>query len=87
MRSINNIGVFSEFPSLLAAHRDDYAGKTVVSFCTGGIRCEKAAIHMKGDRHRAMCISSKAGTPKYFEEAGGGALQRRSLCVRRDARP
>ena len=33
------IGSFSEFPPLLAEHRDDYAGKTVVSFCTGGIRC------------------------------------------------
>ncbi|MDP2265709.1 MAG: sulfurtransferase, partial [Thiobacillus sp.] len=32
-----NIGVFSEFPSQLDKHRDDYVGKTVVSFCTGGI--------------------------------------------------
>jgi UPF0176 protein len=35
---------FSEFPAALAAHRDALAGKTVVSYCTGGIRCEKAAL-------------------------------------------
>ena len=65
-----NIGVFSEFPPRLAAHRDDYAGKTVVSFCTGGIRCEKAAIHMKaiGIEH---VYQLEGGILKYFEETGG----------------
>jgi UPF0176 protein len=64
------IGVFSEFPARLAAHRDDYAGKTVVSFCTGGIRCEKAAIHMKaiGIEH---VYQLEGGILKYFEEVGG----------------
>ena len=35
---------FSEFPAAVAAHRAELEGKTVVSYCTGGIRCEKAAI-------------------------------------------
>ena len=65
-----NIGIFSEFPPQLAAHRDDYAGKTIVSFCTGGIRCEKAAIHM-----RQMGIEQvyqlEGGILKYFEDVGG----------------
>jgi UPF0176 protein len=38
---------FSEFPRALDAHRGELEGKTVVSFCTGGIRCEKAAIYMR----------------------------------------
>ncbi len=64
------IGIFSEFPRLLAAHRGDYAGKTVVSFCTGGIRCEKAALHMKeiGIEH---VYQLEGGILKYFEEVGG----------------
>jgi UPF0176 protein len=37
---------FSDFPHALAAHRDELAGKTIVSYCTGGIRCEKAALWM-----------------------------------------
>lgn len=64
------IGIFSEFPPRLAEHRGDYAGKTVVSFCTGGIRCEKAAIHMKeiGIEH---VYQLEGGILKYFEEVGG----------------
>ena len=32
------INKFSEFPAAVSAHRDELAGKTVVSYCTGGIR-------------------------------------------------
>ncbi|PLZ01482.1 sulfurtransferase [Burkholderia sp. WAC0059] len=61
---------FSEFPAAVEAHRADLEGKTVVSFCTGGIRCEKAAIHMKavGIEH---VYQLEGGILKYFEEAGG----------------
>ena len=38
---------FTQFPDAASAHRDDLAGKTVVSFCTGGIRCEKAALYLR----------------------------------------
>ncbi len=65
-----DIGRFSEFPPLLARHRDDFAGKTVVSFCTGGIRCEKAAIHMQAvGLERTYQL--EGGILKYFEEVGG----------------
>jgi UPF0176 protein len=37
---------FSDFPAALQAHRGELQGKTVVSYCTGGIRCEKAALWM-----------------------------------------
>src|SRR5690606_16875214 len=37
---------FTQFPDAVSARRDLLAGKTVVTFCTGGIRCEKAAIYM-----------------------------------------
>lgn len=35
---------FSDFPDALRARASELAGRTVVSYCTGGIRCEKAAI-------------------------------------------
>ena len=41
------LGKFSDFPAALDAHADALAGKTVVSYCTGGIRCEKAALWMR----------------------------------------
>ena len=65
-----DIGIFSEFPSRLSEHLADYAGKTVVSFCTGGIRCEKAAIHMKAIGIERV-YQLEGGILKYFEEVGG----------------
>ncbi len=64
------VKAFSEFPARFAAHRDDYAGKTVVSFCTGGIRCEKAALYMQalGLDH---VYQLEGGILKYFERVGG----------------
>ncbi len=38
---------FGEFPAALQQHRAALRGKTVVSYCTGGIRCEKAALWMQ----------------------------------------
>jgi UPF0176 protein len=60
---------FTQFPDAAAAHRDGLAGKTVVSFCTGGIRCEKAAIHLRGLEVDAYQL--EGGILGYFEEVGG----------------
>ena len=64
------IDKFTEFPAALRAHRDALKDKTVVSFCTGGIRCEKAAILMaeEGVEH---VYQLEGGILKYFEETGG----------------
>ncbi|GAB3626037.1 sulfurtransferase [Pandoraea terrae] len=61
---------FSEFPDVIAAHRADFEDKTIVSFCTGGIRCEKAVIHMRniGMEHTYQL---DGGILKYFEDVGG----------------
>jgi len=61
---------FSEFPRALDAHRDELAGKTVVSFCTGGIRCEKAAIYMRGAGLDHVW-QLEGGILQYFEATGG----------------
>ena len=61
---------FSDFPAALAAHRDALAGKTVVSYCTGGIRCEKAALVMRelGLDHSYQL---EGGILRYFEQTDG----------------
>jgi UPF0176 protein len=61
---------FTEFPAAVQAHRDELAGKTVVSFCTGGIRCEKAAIYMQ-EAGIANVLQLEGGILQYFEDAGG----------------
>jgi UPF0176 protein len=65
-----NIARFSEFPRAVLAHRDELKGKTVVSYCTGGIRCEKAALFMAeaGIEH---VLQLDGGILKYFELTGG----------------
>jgi UPF0176 protein len=64
------IDKFSEFPDLVRAHRNEFEGKTVVTFCTGGIRCEKAAIHMQNIGFDSV-YQLEGGILKYFEEVGG----------------
>jgi UPF0176 protein len=61
---------FTQFPDAVLANRDSLQGKTVVSFCTGGIRCEKAAIYMAqvGIDH---VYQLDGGILKYFEETDG----------------
>jgi len=68
------IGKFTEFPQAVAARTAELGDKTVVTFCTGGIRCEKAAIYMKdiGFRH---VYQLDGGILKYFEEVGGAHFQ------------
>jgi len=61
---------FTEFPEVIAASKDALADKTVVTFCTGGIRCEKAAIHMQNIGYDSV-YQLEGGILKYFEEVGG----------------
>ncbi len=69
------IDKFSEFPDAVQAHRQELAGKTVVSYCTGGIRCEKAALYLEQDALAhgvdAKVYQLEGGILKYFEEVGG----------------
>jgi UPF0176 protein len=74
---------FTEFPQAVLDHRTELEGKTVVSFCTGGIRCEKAAILMQelGLNH---VFQLEGGILKYFEETDGSHYQ--GSCFVFDAR-
>lgn len=38
---------FRDFPAYVEAHREEWRGKTVAMYCTGGIRCEKTAAWMQ----------------------------------------
>lgn len=61
---------FTQFPDAVLAHREQLAGKTIVSFCTGGIRCEKAALYMAeaGIEH---VYQLEGGILKYLEVTDG----------------
>ncbi|CAN1563479.1 COG1054 Predicted sulfurtransferase [Burkholderiaceae bacterium] len=65
---------FTEFPQAVLDHKDELAGKTIISFCTGGIRCEKAAIFM-GEVGIENVYQLDGGILKYFEQTGGVGYQ------------
>ena len=68
------IDKFSQFPAALREHKAELQGKTVVSFCTGGIRCEKAAILMR-EEGLDHVYQLEGGILKYFEETDGTHYQ------------
>ena len=65
---------FSEFPAIVEREKEALNDKTIVTFCTGGIRCEKAAIHMKNIGYNSV-YQLEGGILKYFEEVGGAHYQ------------
>ncbi len=58
---------FSELPASLDAIPKD---KPVVMFCTGGIRCEKAAIYMLNQGYKDV-YQLDGGILGYFQKIGG----------------
>ena len=60
---------FTQFPDAAAAAAADLRGKTVVSYCTGGIRCEKAALYLREEGVEAFQLDG--GILGYFEQVGG----------------
>jgi UPF0176 protein len=63
------LNTFRPFPIELAKHREELAGKPVVMFCTGGIRCEKAGAI--GLEQGLDAYQLEGGILRYFEKVGG----------------
>ncbi len=61
---------FTDLPAALESQRAALAGATVVSFCTGGIRCEKAALWMQANGFDRVW-QLDGGILGYFEQVGG----------------
>ena len=61
---------FGDFPQASAALDDLPRDRTIVTFCTGGIRCEKAAPLLLA-RGFENVWQLDGGILKYFEECGG----------------
>jgi UPF0176 protein len=65
-----NIGKFTDFPAAVEQLRAPLQEKTVVAFCTGGVRCEKAVpwMHAHG---LPNTLQLQDGILGYFESQGG----------------
>ncbi|MFT4179975.1 MAG: sulfurtransferase [Thermomonas sp.] len=67
---------FTDLPAALAPHREALRDATVVSFCTGGIRCEKAALWLRHDGMHNL-LQLDGGILGYFEQVGGAGYDGR----------
>jgi len=67
---------FTDLPEAVESRKEALAGKTVVSFCTGGIRCEKSVLRMQADGF-SDCYQLEGGILGYFEKMGGKHYQGR----------
>lgn len=67
---------FTDLPRALLPHRESLADATVVSFCTGGIRCEKAALTLRAQGMDNV-LQLEGGILGYFEQMGGAGYDGR----------
>ena len=61
---------FRDFPAAVKELPADLKSKTIVMFCTGGIRCEKAGPMMEQAGFQDV-VQLDGGILKYFEDCGG----------------
>jgi RluA family pseudouridine synthase len=67
---VQDIKSFRQFPDAVRALPETMKDETVVMFCTGGIRCEKAGPFMEMEGFKNI-YQLDGGILKYFEECGG----------------
>lgn len=61
---------FRDFPAAVAKLPQELKEQTIVMFCTGGIRCEKAGPYMESQGFRNV-LQLDGGILRYFEACGG----------------
>ncbi len=65
-----DVDEFRDFPEAAAKLPDGLKDETIVTFCTGGIRCEKAAPYLEMVGFKNV-YQLDGGILKYFEDCGG----------------
>ena len=65
-----DLKTFREVPKLAESFPEEWKTRPVISFCTGGIRCEKAGPFLEKIGFQQI-YQIDGGILKYFEECGG----------------
>ena len=74
------IPTFRHFPEAVKKLPDDLKTKTIVMYCTGGIRCEKASVVMLNSGFRDV-RQLEGGILAYLDDFGDSHWER-LFCVR-----
>jgi RluA family pseudouridine synthase len=75
-RSAMAIGIddFRDFPAAVRRLPEELKRRPIITFCTGGIRCEKAAPYLESVGFEQV-YQLHGGILKYFEQCGGAHFQ------------
>jgi UPF0176 protein len=65
---------FSDFPKFIKKNRNLFVDKKVITFCTGGIRCEKASALLLKEGFSDV-YQLEGGILNYFEKTNGEGFQ------------
>lgn len=69
-----NLETFREFPQAIRELPEEMKEKPIVTYCTGGIRCEKASALMQEHGFKNV-YQLQGGILNYFEKCGGENFQ------------
>lgn len=69
-----NLEHFREFKNALDQISEDYKDKPIVTYCTGGIRCEKAGLILRNHGFKKV-YQLEGGILNFFEQCGGNHYQ------------
>lgn len=66
---INN---FRDLPEYIDKNLEQFQNKTVLMFCTGGIRCERASAYLKSKQTATEVLQISGGIHRYIEQFPDG---------------
>lgn len=66
------INHFRELPNYIDEHLDEFKDKTVVMYCTGGIRCERGSAYLKSKNVAKEVYQLQGGIHRYCEQYRDG---------------
>lgn len=67
-----NISHFRDLPSYIDNNLEQFKDKTVVMFCTGGIRCERASAYLNIKKVAKTVYQLEGGIHRYIEQFPDG---------------
>jgi len=69
---IPDIAYFRQFPEFIDQNKEQFRDKTVLMYCTGGIRCERASAYLKLKQVARQVYQVSGGICKYVEKYPNG---------------
>lgn len=76
---------FGDFPGWWREHAEEFAGKRIAMFCTGGIRCEKSTAFLRSEGVDDV-VHLKGGILAYLEQVPEGDSRWHGSCFVFDER-